>query len=186
MAKEVTIEQSEQNGDMPPDHVAASVAFIIEQSRGLREKRDTLRAQRQAIADELAVVAQELGRYDKAIKALTGVPMKAGRAQSEQKKVKAARTLSPKDGDRAITNARDGYPAVSEAKQQEVYNALKSLGRPASVGDLVAETEVARSLAGNALAHLRARGLVRWAGKQQGSSGHLYAIYEDGDTEVED
>jgi predicted transcriptional regulator len=169
-------DQSENNGDMPPDHVAASVAYLIEQSRDLRERRDALRAERQAIKDQLDAVGVELARYDKAVRALTGVPQNAPRAQTEQKKVKAHKQAQ---GTHPIANAMKGYPGVSEAKQSEVYTALQSIGRPIGVSEFAQESGLNKSMVSNALAHLRARGLVRWAGAK--GSGHLYAIFDEGD-----
>ena len=180
-AQPIVTDQSESNGDMAPDHIAASVAYLIEQSRELRQERDQIRRARDVLSDQLKGVGVELGKYDKAIKSLTGVPQKAPRAQSEQKKVKAARKGA---GDRNITNAREGYPGVSEHKQQQVYDALRAIGRPVGVTELTEEGNLPKSLTSNALAHLRARGLVRWAGSK--GSGHLYAIYGDGEEEVTD
>ena len=87
-------------------------------------------------------------------------------------------------GEPGVSNAAQGYPAVSSQRQQVVLDALVAVGKPASVTEITTEGGFNKSTAQNALAHLRARGLVRWAGKK--GSGHLYAPYDEATADAAD
>jgi hypothetical protein len=147
------------NGTSPS--LGAAIAALTEHANMLRAEEDSLRA-------ALDAVREQRGRLDRAVAALTAP--KRERTQPTRGKV----------GSRP-SQADTRYPAVGEAKQAAVLAALKTFDRPVPVSDLrdMPNLDMAGSTIGNALAHLRARGLVRWAGKTKGG-GHTYAAFEDG------
>jgi hypothetical protein len=166
---------SGSNGDMPLDAIESARVTLTKAAANAAEQRDALK---EAYDEAQALVA----RYERALRGLEPpapkVPKaKAQRAATEQQKVRDARR-GP-NGDPSITQAASGYPAVSEAKQEQVLAVLRSMGEPGPVGAIVeaGAGEVSKGTVSSALAHLRARGLVRWSGKAQGG-GHKYAPYD--------
>jgi hypothetical protein len=168
----------ENNGEAPINRIEQSVMFLMAQSSDLRERKE-------ALSTELREVSDQLSQFDSAIRSLTrekkSYKSKA-KAKAEQVKVKAARKGS---GDPKVTQAAEGYPTVSEEKQSMVYDVLVSMGEPAVPSEIVAAGNLNKSTVQNGLAHLRARGLVRWAGRGK-TGGHRYAPWNEGDTEVTD
>jgi CRP-like cAMP-binding protein len=157
------------NGDLPRDLIERTTADLISAADALRHEEEQLRAQ-------LDGIRAQRTRLDKAVTALTAAP-------TERKAVKAKGKRGATRGDAAVTRAADGYPGVSESYQQVVFEALKAIDKPVGPQELAASAGLARSSVGNALAHLRARGLVRWAGKSGAGGGHHYALWLEGDTE---
>jgi hypothetical protein len=171
---EVTHSLGTANGDLPLDHLERTITELVTTATALREREDVIRA-------ELDKVKEQRQRIDRAVNALT--------APKPEPKQYKSRKPGPKRADRQpgfvgdpVTNAAPNYPGVSEVKQDEVLRLLKSFGRPVAPRDIIEHPEynMAKSTTQNALAHLRARGLVRWAGKSQGG-GHKYAAFESGD-----
>lgn len=161
------------NGDLPTDVIERAVTDLIAAADKTRAERDALKARLDALTDQL-------GRYDKAVKALTAPKrdmqaITAKRLATMNAKKPRARTSEP-----GVANAASGYPSVSSDRQQKVLDALIAIGEPVGVQQLAASGDFNKSTVQNALAHLRARNLVRWAGKK--GSGHLYAPYADSAT----
>jgi hypothetical protein len=160
------------NGDLPLDHLERTITELINTATALREREDVIRA-------ELDKVREQRMRLDKAVNALTAPKPEPKPKGKPGPKLRADR--QPGFVGDAITNAATGYPGVSEHKQAEVLRLLKTFDRPVSPRDITEHPEynMAKSTTQNALAHLRARGLVRWAGKR--GPGHLYAAFESED-----
>lgn len=178
MAHEATTGLTELNGDLPTDVIERAVTDLIAAAEETRAKRDALRAQLENLNDQLS-------RYDKAVKALTAPKRDTAAINEKRLATMAAKTRAAKrsrgTSEPGVGNAAQGYPVVSSGRQQVVLDALVAIGHPASVTEITTKGGFNKSTAQNALAHLRARGLVRWAGKK--GSGHLYAAYPDGTAE---
>ena len=178
-ATPVTLDPSVANGDLPLDTIERAVTDLIAAATKLHEQEDELRV-------KLAALREQRIRLDRAVSALTAP--KVDKSASEQAAVKGKRGPYKTGGgqrnqfDPTVTRAAKGYPSVSEAKQLVVLDALKAVGRPVGPGELSRESGLNKSTVSNGLAHLRARGLVRWAGGS-GTGGHLYAPWNEGDTE---
>jgi hypothetical protein len=175
----VTLDAIAANGDLPLDAIERAVSDLISAVTPLHAREDKLKA-------ELAAVREQRSRIDRALNALTAP--KVDRSASEQAAVKKTRGPGKKSGPRnqfdpAVTQAAKGYPSVSEAKQLVVLDALKAVGRPVGPGELSKESGLNKSTVSNGLAHLRARGLVRWAGGSGQGRGHLYAPWNEGEVE---
>ena len=166
---------TDTNGDLPTDVIERAVTDLVKAADETRAKRDALKA-------ELDNLTDQLGRYDRAVKALTAP--KRDMAAITQKRIAtmAAKKRGPRTTEPGVSNAAEGYPTVSSQKQQTVLDALVAIGHPVSPRELAEAGGFNSSTTQNSLAHLRARGLVRWAGKK--GSGHLYAPWNDGDNEV--
>lgn len=165
------------NGDLPADHIDEAVTTLLTASSELREYRDNLKL-------ALDTANDRLGRYDKAISALTKPkPEPKDRAKTEQRKVKLGKQRKGA-GDPSVTQAAEGYPSVSDERQQKVLSVLRSFDHPVRMNELRShpDFDLADSTASNALAHLRARGLIRLGAKA--GNANTYAAYpEHGDTE---
>jgi hypothetical protein len=166
---------SGSNGDMPLDAIESARVTLAKALADAAKQRDALK---EALDEAQALVS----RYERGLRGLEPpapkVPKaKAQRAATEQRKVQNARRIG--SGDPTITQADERYPSVSDEKQQAVLTVLRRLGEPSAVSAIVAagEGEVTKSTVSNGLAHLRARGLVRWSGKAQGG-GHKYAPFD--------
>lgn len=176
----VTLDASVANGDLPIDTIERAVTDLIAAATKLHEQEDDLKAKLNALREQRT-------RLDRAVTALTAP--KVDKAASEQAAVKRKRGPYNTTGksrnqfDPTITQAAKGYPSVSEEKQLVVLEALKAVGRPVGPGDLAKESGLNKSTVANGLAHLRARQLVRWAGGSGQGRGHLYAPWNEGDTE---
>ena len=168
------IEHIGTNGDLPVDHIDEAVTTLIAASAELREYRDNLKVALDTANDRLV-------RYDRAISALTKPkPEPKDRAKAEQQKVKQGK-LRRGAGDPSVTSAAEGYPSVSDDRQQKVLSIIKSFDHPVQTRDIMEhpDYDLANSTAQNALAHLRARGLIRFAGK--GPRGvNRYAAFPEG------
>lgn len=168
--------QPGSNGDLPLDAIESARVTLTKAAAEAAEYRDRMKA----AYDE---AQSAVSRFERALKGLEPPAPKAPkvpRAQSEQDKVKANRRGSYNTGgDKAITQAASGYPTVSDEKQQQVLAVLRRIGEPAAVKAIVdaGQGEVTKSTVSNGLAHLRARGLVRWSGKAMGG-GHKYAPFD--------
>lgn len=165
---------SNGNGDMPLDAIEAARVGLTAAMAEAVEYRDRMKA---AYDEAQSLVT----RYERGLRGLEPPAPKAPkvpRAEREQAKVKANRPRGT-HGDPAVSQAASGYPAVGEAKQTQVLEVIRRMGAPGAVSAIVeaGNGEVSKSTVSNALPHLRARGLVRWAGKAQGG-GHTYALYE--------
>jgi hypothetical protein len=153
----------------------------------LVQAADTLRYREEQLRADLDRIRARRVRLDKAVSALTAPA--PDRSVTERKTVKRKHTQ--RDTNFAVTHAAPNYPSVSESKQARVLEILTKIGRPAKPTEINGhpDFDMSRSTTQNALAHLRARGLVRWAGSS-GNSGHLYAPFDNGgpedDTEPED
>lgn len=155
-----------RNGELPADDIDVAVSTLINASAALREHRDTLKA-------ALDAANERLTRYDRAITALTAP--KRDRSHTERGTVKQRRLKGSQEP--GVNNAAKGYPIVSAERQQVVLDALAAVGEPISPSDLADRIGVARSSAQAALAHLRARGLVRQAGVN--GRKRLYAVWTE-------
>lgn len=106
-------------------------------------------------------------RLDRALQALTGTP-----------KAKRKRVVK---GD---TDHAPGQPKVSMSKQDEVLAALESLDHPAGAREIGELIGMKRPTVTSALAHLRHRGLVRFAGKI--GTANTFTAWEQETPEVTD
>lgn len=164
------------NGDLPLDAIEHAVSELITAADVLRRQEDGLRT-------ELEKVRMQRQRLDRAVATLTGEP-KVTKAKPKGK-ARGPYNKSPRTNGDGITNAAEGYPTVSEEKQSKVLAILESFGRPVKPGEITGhpDFDMAKSTTQNALAHLRARGLVRWAGSSGAGGGHLYAVWGEGESE---
>lgn len=179
MSEETVPGHHHNNGDLPTDDIDLAVSNLVSASAHLRERKEALR-------QELASVSDRLSRYDSAITALTRERKPAPpRAEGERTKVKQARGKRVAHNRNAAdpeASAASGYPAVSVERQDKVLAVVKAIGHPAKLQEILnhPKYDLAQYTAGNALAHLRARGLIRYAGKTGNAA--LYAPF-DTDTE---
>jgi CRP-like cAMP-binding protein len=159
---------SGNNGGLPADDLDGAVHTLMTASADLRRRHHELTA-------ELAQVKDRLGRYDSAIRALTR-ETKPGRprAEAEQETVKRTRRRKADPN----STAAEGYPAVSVERQDVILNALRAMPHPVSPSELADSLGMARSSVQNGLGHLRARGLIRWAGKGARGAGK-YTTFDD-------
>ena len=118
------IEHIGTNGDLPLDHIEEAVTTLIAASAELREYRDNLKVALDTANDRLV-------RYDRAISALTKPKPepKADRAKTEQRTVKQGK-LRRGAGDPSVTSAAEGYPGVSDDRQQKVLSIIQVIRSP--------------------------------------------------------
>ena len=149
---------SNANGN-PPLAVHA-IEVLIAAAEEARAQRDTFKAAYDE-ANELCT------RLDRAVQALTGTP-------------KAKRKRARMEGD---TLHAPGQPKVSMSKQDEVLAALESLDHPAGAREIGELIGMKRPTVTSALAHLRHRGLIRFAGKI--GTANTFTAWEDIRAEAE-
>lgn len=166
---------TDTNGDLPTDVIERAVTDLVKAADETRAKRDAVKA-------ELDNLTDQLGRYDRAVKALTAPKRDTAAINEKRLATIAAKKRGPRTSEPGVANAAQGYPTVSSQRQQLVLDALVAIGHPVSPRELSETGGFNNSTVQNSLAHLRARGLVRWAGKK--GSGHLYAPWADGEAEV--
>ena len=128
---------SNGNGDMPLDAIEAARVNLTQAAAEAAEYRDRLKL---AYDEAQAIVT----RFERALRGLEPPAPKAPsvpRSVTERSKVKANRRgpYGPRatNGDPAITQAADGYPSVSEAKQQQVLEVIRRMGHPGAVSAIV-------------------------------------------------
>ena len=170
MAHEAVMGSTGTNGDLPTDVIERAVTDLMHAAEETRAKRDTLKGELDSLNDQLS-------RYDRAVKALTAPKRDTAAISEKRLATMAAKKRGPKTSEPGVANAAQGYPVVSSERQQKVLDALIAIGEPVGVQQLAEAGDFNKSTVQNALAHLRARNLVRWAGKK--GSGHLYAPYAD-------
>lgn len=166
---------SNGNGDLPLDAIEEARVTLTKAAAEAAEYRDRMKA----AYDEAQTAVSRFERALRGLEPPAPPKPKVPRGETERAKVKARRGPYSTNGDPAVTQAATGYPSVGEAKQEQVLAVIRRMGRPGAVGAIVTagNGEVSKATVANALAHLRARGLVRWAGKAQGG-GHTYGLYE--------
>ena len=161
------------NGDLPTDIIEESVVRLVTAADQARSRRDAIKAEYDA-ASELCT------RLDKAVKALTAPKAEhKDRSHAEHKKVKQAKSGPPD------ANFAPGQPRVALARQDVILQALKTLDHAAGSKEIGEASGLSRQTVTSGLAHLRHRGLIRYAGKKPGvGAGNLWAPF-DTDTEAE-
>ena len=159
------------NGDLPADDLDTAVTFLLTASAELREWRDNMKA-------ALAEADYRLSRYDSAIKDLTK-PKPEPKPKSSPKPKPRRQYTSHANPE---NTAAEGYPGVSVERQDKVLAIIKTFDRPVQVGDVKKhpDYDMSEGTASNSIAHLRARGLIRLAGKGLRGAA-LYAPFEQGD-----
>lgn len=159
------------NGDLPTDIIEESVVKLVAAADQARARRDALKAEYDS-ANDLCT------RLDKAVKALTAPkPEPKDRSLTEHKKVKKAK------GQDAHPDFAPGQPRVAVEKQGIILDALKSMNRSAGSKEIGEATGLSRQTVTSGLAHLRHRGLIRYAGKKPGvGAGNMWAAF-DSDTD---
>ena len=149
---------SNTNGN--PSLATTAVRALMAAAEEARAQRDTFKA---AYDDANGLCT----RLDRAVQVLTGAP-------------KAKRKRAVK-GD---TDHAPGQPKVSMSKQDEVLAALESLDHPAGAREIGELIHMKRPTVTSALAHLRHRGLIRFAGKI--GTANTFTAWEQETPEVTD
>lgn len=167
------------NGDLPSDLIEQTVTNLIAAADQARAKRDVLKEAYDE-ANDLCT------RLDRAVRDLTA-PKKEykPRSAAEHKKVRGAKGGTPKT-QYDDPNFAPGQPKVSLERQEQILEALKEMHTTAGSRELADATGQSRQTVTSALAHLRHRGLIRFAGKKTGMGGGFLWAPWDGEGDPED